>query len=318
MTIKARLVGQGSALPPQRITNIDLEQRLDTTNDWIVQRTGIQARRIAIDGQLTSDLAVAAANDALQSAGIPATDLDTIILATTTPDRTFPATATTVQARLGAHQATAFDLQAVCSGFIFGLSLVDSLIRSQSAKNILVIGAETMSRLLNWNDRSTAVLFGDGAGAFVFTAAEGAQGILSVKTRSDGRHAEFLCVNGGIPQGTIGTITMNGKEVFRHAVTNMHAIATQTLATAGYTIADLDWLIPHQANARIIEKVGEQLGIPPEKVILTVGEHGNTSAASVPLAFCAGRADGRIQPGNLVLLEAMGAGFTWGGCLIRV
>jgi 3-oxoacyl-[acyl-carrier-protein] synthase-3 len=318
MRLKARLIGQGSALPTQRVTNTDLEQRLNTTNEWIVQRTGIKARHIASEGQMTSDLAIAAAEEALQTAGISATALDTIILATTTPDRTFPATATKVQAYLGAHQATAFDLQAVCSGFIFGLSLVDSLIRSGSANNILVIGAETMSRLLDWNDRSTAVLFGDGAGAFVFTADKGEHGILSVKTRSDGRHTGLLCVNGGVPQGTIGTITMNGREVFRHAVTNMHTIALETLAAAGHNVADLDWLVPHQANARIIENVGEQLGIAPEKVILTVEEHGNTSAASVPLAFYAGRTDGRIQPGNLVLLEAMGAGFTWGACLIKV
>lgn len=318
MRLKARLIGQGSALPTQRVTNTDLEQRLNTTNEWIFQRTGIKARHIASECQMTSDLAIAAAEEALQTAGISATALDTIILATTTPDRTFPATATKVQAYLGAHQATAFDLQAVCSGFIFGLSLVDSLIRSGSANNILVIGAETMSRLLDWNDRSTAVLFGDGAGAFVFTADKGEHGILSVKTRSDGRHTGLLCVNGGVPQGTIGTITMNGREVFRHAVTNMHTIALETLAAAGHNVADLDWLVPHQANARIIENVGEQLGIAPEKVILTVEEHGNTSAASVPLAFYAGRTDGRIQPGNLVLLEAMGAGFTWGACLIKV
>lgn len=318
MRLKARLIGQGSALPTQRVTNTDLEQRLNTTNEWIFQRTGIKARHIASEGQMTSDLAITAAEEALQTAGISATALDTIILATTTPDRTFPATATKVQAYLGAHQATAFDLQAVCSGFIFGLSLVDSLIRSSSANNILVIGAETMSRLLDWNDRSTAVLFGDGAGAFVFTADKGEHGILSVKTRSDGRHTGLLCVNGGVPQGTIGTITMNGREVFRHAVTNMHTIALETLAAAGHNVADLDWLVPHQANARIIENVGEQLGIAPEKVILTVEEHGNTSAASVPLAFYAGRTDGRIQPGNLVLLEAMGAGFTWGACLIKV
>lgn len=318
MRLKARLIGQGSALPTQRVTNTDIEQRLNTTNEWIFQRTGIKARHIASECQMTSDLAIAAAEEALQTAGISATALDTIILATTTPDRTFPATATKVQAYLGAHQATAFDLQAVCSGFIFGLSLVDSLIRSGSVNNILVIGAETMSRLLDWNDRSTAVLFGDGAGAFVFTADKGEHGILSVKTRSDGRHTGLLCVNGGVPQGTIGTITMNGREVFRHAVTNMHTIALETLAAAGHNVADLDWLVPHQANARIIENVGEQLGIAPEKVILTVEEHGNTSAASVPLAFYAGRTDGRIQPGNLVLLEAMGAGFTWGACLIKV
>jgi 3-oxoacyl-[acyl-carrier-protein] synthase-3 len=316
--MRAQLIGVGAYLPPQRVDNAMIAERLDTNDEWIRQRTGIAARRIAAPEQLTSDLATEAARAALKNAGIDAAALDRIIVATTTPDRTFPATAALVQAKIGAANAAAFDIQAVCSGFLYGLSLVEALIQSGQAKTVLLIGAETMTRLLDWTDRGTAILFGDGAGAFVFKAGQGDAGILATRIHSDGRHAGELTTDGGASQGTIGTLRMNGKEVFRHAVQNLSDVAMETCAAAGLPLNAVDWLVPHQANARIIEQVAQRVGIPAEKIIVTVSEHGNTSAASVPLAFAEAWYDGRIKPGQVVLCEAMGGGFTWGGCVLRI
>jgi len=324
MTLRALVAGCGAYLPERVLTNDELARRLDTSDEWIRQRTGIGERRIAADGQLTSDLAVAAARRALKRAGMSGSDVDLIVLATATPDRTFPATATKVQAQLGMKRGAAFDVQAVCSGFIFALATADNAIRLGQARTALVIGAETFSRILDWQDRNTCVLFGDGAGAVVLRGVplEGdprtARGILSTHLHSDGAHYNLLYVDGGpSTTGTAGFLRMEGREVFRHAVQRLAEVVDEALEANGYTGRDLDWLVPHQANRRIIEGMGKKLGLPLEKVVITIDRHANTSAASVPLALAQACGDGRIQPGHLVLLEAMGGGLTWGASLVR-
>ena len=321
--IRSRVIGCGAYLPENIVSNDDIAKLVDTSDAWIRDRTGIRERRIVRDGEKTSDLALAASRAALMDAGIDAGEIDIIICCTTTPDETFPATATVVQARLGMAHGAAFDLQAVCSGFIYGLSVADNFIRGGQARTILLIGAESMSRLLDWSDRSTCVLFGDGAGAVVLQAYDGRgdnsdQGVLNTKLFSDGRLHDMLYVDGGPSStGTTGHLRMQGKEVFRHAVTNIAAAITASTDAAGIEIADIDWFVPHQANQRILDGTARKLGIPPEKVISTVAVHGNTSAASVPLALVTAVQDGRIKKGDLVLLEAMGGGFTWGAALLR-
>ena len=321
--IRTKVIGSGAYMPANIVTNDDLAKRVDTSDEWIRERTGIRQRHIVADGEKTSDLALAAARAAIQDAGIDVSDLDMVICATTTPDETFPATATIVQSKLGMTRGAAFDLQAVCSGFIYGLSVADNMIRGGQARTVLLIGAESMSRLLDWTDRTTCVLFGDGAGAVVLQAYEGRgdnadQGILNTRLFSDGRLHDMLYVDGG-PSSTqsTGHLRMQGKEVFRHAVTNIAAAITASADAAGVAVADIDWFVPHQANQRILDGTGRKLGIPGEKVISTVAMHGNTSAASVPLALETAVRDGRIKRGDLILLEAMGGGFTWGAALIR-
>jgi 3-oxoacyl-[acyl-carrier-protein] synthase-3 len=322
--IRSVLSGSGAYLPEKVLTNDDLAKILDTDDEWIVARSGIRKRHIAADGQLTSDLALQAAQRALEDAGCGADEVDLIVLATATPDETFPATATRVQAELGMTRGAAFDVQAVCSGFVYGLAIADNFIKAGQAKRVLVIGAETFSRILDWQDRGTAVLFGDGAGAVVLEAGEGEgttndRGILCTKIHSDGRHHDLLYVDGGPSSSKqVGNLRMQGREVFRHAVKNLAAVVHETLDEVGLTTQDLDWLVPHQANKRILDSTAKKLGLSPEGVIVTVEEHANTSAASVPLALDQGRKDGRIQAGQLILMEAMGAGFTWGGCLVRL
>jgi 3-oxoacyl-[acyl-carrier-protein] synthase-3 len=296
---------------------------VDTSDEWIAARTGIRQRHLVADGEKTSDLSLHAARAALADAGLTGGDLDLIILATTTPDETFPATATAVQAALGMNHGYAFDMQAVCTGFIYGLAMADSLICTGQATKALVIGAETFSHLLDWQDRTTCVLFGDGAGAVVLERAEGTgsaadRGILASKLHSDGRHHDALYVDGG-PSSTqsTGHVRMAGREVFRHAVANMADVVHETLEAAGLTLADIDWLVPHQANKRILDATAKRLGLDPGKVIITVDRHANTSAASVPLALAEGVGDGRIKRGDMVMMEAMGGGFTWGACLAR-
>jgi 3-oxoacyl-[acyl-carrier-protein] synthase-3 len=323
MVIRSRLLSAGSYLPAKIITNDELAKTVDTSDDWIQQRTGIRQRHIAADGELTSDLAVKAAEQALANAGLTGADLDCIVLGTTTPDHTFPATATKVQQRLGMHHGFAMDVQAVCSGFVYALTIADNFIRLGQAKRALVIGAETFSRILDWQDRNTCVLFGDGAGAVILEAAEGKgdnsdQGILTTHLFSDGRHYDALFVDGG-PSATktTGVVHMEGKEVFRHAVTNLAASIDAAIAAAHIAPGDVDWLVPHQANQRIIHSMGQKLKLPPEKVVVTVDRHANTSAASIPLALAEAVNDGRIQRGDLILMEAMGGGFTWGSALVR-
>jgi 3-oxoacyl-[acyl-carrier-protein] synthase III len=321
--IRTRVIGCGAYLPERIVTNDDIAKLVDTSDAWIRDRTGIRERRIVKEDEKTSDLALAAAEAALKDAGIRADAVDTIICCTTTPDETFPATATVVQARLGMTKGVAFDLQAVCSGFIFGLTVADNFIRCGQSRRLLLIGAESMSRLLDWTDRSTCVLFGDGAGAVVLEAHKGRgdisdQGVLSTKIFSDGRMHDMLYVDGG-PSSTqtTGHLRMQGKDVFRHAVINIAEAITACADAAGVKVSDIDWFVPHQANQRILDGTARRLGIAPGKVISTIAEHGNTSAASVPLALVAAVRDGRIKKGDLVLLEAMGGGFTWGAALLR-
>ncbi len=321
--LRSVVVGVGSYLPERRVTNADLEKMVDTTDEWIVKRTGIRSRHLAAEGETTSMLATKAAQRALDAAGLGAEDIDLIIVGTATPDYTFPSTATQVQAALGITRGVAFDLQAVCSGFVFAVATADKFLLSGSHKRALVIGAETFSRLLDWNDRTTCVLFGDGAGAIVLEAQEGEgsvadRGVLTSHLRSDGRHREKLYVDGGpSTTGMTGHLRMAGKEVFRHAVGMVTDVMIDAFAATGYTADDLDWFVPHQANERIIDASAEKLGIAPEKIVKTVSQHGNTSAASIPLALAAACADGRIKQGDLVMIEAMGGGFTWGSALIR-
>jgi len=321
--IRSHVMGCGSFLPRTILTNAELAKRVDTSDEWIRERTGIQQRHIVAKGEMTSDLALQAARNALHDAKIDAHDLDLIVVATTTPDETFPATATRLQARLGMKRCAAFDVQAVCSGFIYGMAVADNFIKAGQAKTVLVVGAESMSRLLDWKDRTTCVLFGDGAGAVVLQAHRGHgnhsdRGVLNTKLYSDGRLHDLLYVDGG-PSSTqtTGHLRMQGKEVFRHAVTNISAAITASVEEAGFKISDIDWFVPHQANQRILDGTARKLGIPASKVVSTVAQHGNTSAASVPLALAAAVQDGRIHKGQLVLLEAMGGGFTWGASLIR-
>ena len=324
MTVTRSVVlGCGSYLPRHVLTNLDLARKVDTSDAWITQRTGIRERRIAAPGEHTSDLAVAAARDALNGAGVEAQSIDLIILATSTPDNTFPAAAVSVQAGLGITHGAAFDVQAVCSGFIYGLAIADGLIRTGAFRRALVIGAETFSRLLDWSDRSTCVLFGDGGGAVVLeaTAQPGRRedrGILTTQLRSDGRFKDKLYVDGGPSStGTVGHLRMEGREVFKHAVAMISDVVEGAFAASGYGAADIDWFVPHQANKRIIDGSAHKLGIAPEKIVTTVDRHGNTSAASIPLALSVAVKDGRIKAGDLVLLEAMGGGFTWGAVLMR-
>ena len=324
MTIRSVFSGVGAYLPEKVVTNQDLAQRVDTTDEWIVERSGIRKRHIAAEGELTSDLAIAATRQALAAAGRDGRDVDLFVVATATPDNTFPATASKVQAALGRPGVPAFDVQAVCSGFVYALAVADNFIKAGQSKAALVIGAETFSRILDWTDRTTCVLFGDGAGAMVLRAEaedEGtpARGILSTHLHADGRHQDLLYVDGGpSTTQTVGHLRMVGKEVFRHAVVNLAAVVHEALEANGLSAADVDWIVPHQANRRILDGTAKKLGIPAEKVIVTVDRHGNTSAASVPLAFAEAVADGRIRPGQLVLLEALGGGFTWGSALLRL
>ncbi len=320
---RAIIEGVGSYLPERVLTNRELAGMVDTSDEWIVERTGIRERRIAAPGELTSDLAVAAAKAALAHAGTETDEIDLVLVATSTPDQTFPATATAVQAKLGITRGAAFDLQAVCSGFVYALTTADAFIRSGQATNVLVIGAEAFSRILDWTDRTTCVLFGDGAGAVVVKAWHGSgnlgdRGILAGRLRSDGRYADKLYVDGGVSStGTIGHLRMEGREVFKHAIVNMTAIMDETLAAAGAKPDDVDWFVPHQANIRILEGTARKFGIETGRVVITVDRHGNTSAASVPLALDVAVKDGRIKRGDLVLMEAMGGGFTWGAVLVR-
>ena len=324
-TRRSIIVGSGSALPRRCVSNAELTQTVDTSDEWIVERTGIRFRHIAGEGETTGTLATEAARKALDAAGIEPSKVELIILATATPDQTFPATATKVQDALGCNRGIAFDVAAVCSGFLYALSVADSMLRSGMASSALVIGAETFSRILDWEDRTTCVLFGDGAGAIVLEAREvdesdpAAPGILGCQLHADGSHGELLYVDGGpSTTGTVGKLRMKGREVFRHAVVNLSQVLGDVLNTAGMTAADLDWVVPHQANARILDATARKLGLPPEKVIVTVDRHANTSAASVPLAFDLAVRDGRIKPGHLVMFEAMGGGFTWGASLARL
>jgi 3-oxoacyl-[acyl-carrier-protein] synthase-3 len=321
---RSTLTGFGGYLPERVMTNDELAKTVDTSDEWIVERTGIHCRHIAANGQATSDLAFEAAKAALVSAGADAAEVDMIILATATPDETFPATATKVQQMLGMTRGAAFDVQAVCTGFIFALATADNFIKVGQAETILVIGAETFSRILDWTDRSTCVLFGDGAGAVLLRAGEGDgssqdRGILSNSLHSDGSKHDLLYADGG-PSTTqnAGVVKMEGRQVFKQAVTNLAAVVGETLEGTGLTISDVDWLVPHQANRRILDSTAKKLGMPEGKVVITVGDHANTSAASVPLALSTAVADGRIKPGDLVMMEAMGAGMTWGACLARI
>ena len=321
--LRSRIIGCGSYLPEKVLTNDDLVKTVDTSNAWIVERTGITQRHIAAKDELTSDLALAAAERAMKAAGIGADELDLLVLATSTPDNTFPATAAKVQARLGMYHGTAFDVQAVCAGFICALTVADNFLQSGQAKTAMVIGAETYSRILDWNDRTTCVLFGDGAGAAVLSAEEmpgnpSDQGVLAVRMHSDGRHYNALYVDGGVSSSqTAGYLRMQGKEVYRHAVVNLAAVAGEALDAAGLTSDEIDWLVPHQANTRIISAMAKKLDMPMEKVVVTVNQHGNTSAASIPLALDVGVNDGRIKVNDVLLLPAFGGGFTWGSVLLQ-
>jgi 3-oxoacyl-[acyl-carrier-protein] synthase-3 len=325
MTIRAILAGTGSALPARRVTNEELAAQVDTSDEWIVERTGIRARYVAGEGETTATLAAEAARKALADAGLDASEIGLIVLATATPDQTFPSSATKVQALLGIDDCVAFDVAAVCSGFLYALSVAESMIRGGTTKAALVIGSETFSRILDWEDRATCVLFGDGAGAVVLTAEDGpedpaeARGVLAAKLHADGRHNALLYVDGGpSTTQTVGKLRMKGREVFRHAVVNLAAVLTEVLEAVNLTPADIDWLVPHQANARILDATAKKLDLPPERVVVTVDQHANTSAASVPLALDVAKKDGRLKPGDLLVLEAMGGGFTWGAAVIRL
>ncbi len=322
MTLYSQVTGCGSYLPSRVVTNAELAERVDTTDEWIRQRTGIRERRMAADGELTSDLGGNAAEEALAMARLSGADLDLIVCATATPDETFPATATRIQERLGMRQGAAFDVQAVCAGFIYALAVADNFVRLGQARNALVVGAETFSRILDYDDRSTCVLFGDGAGAVVLQAAEGngaiESGVLSTHLYSDGRHHDALYVDGGPSStGTVGHVRMEGREVFRHAVVRMAEAIDAALMANGLNPGDIDWLVPHQANLRNIEAMARRLNLPSDRVVVTVDRHANTSAASIPLALCEAVGDQRIRSGDLILMEAMGGGFTWGSALVR-
>jgi 3-oxoacyl-[acyl-carrier-protein] synthase-3 len=323
VTIRSVVRGIGSYLPERVLTNAELARKVETSDEWIVQRTGIHQRHIAADNQKTSDLGTIAAQRALADAKLSISDIDMIVLATSTPDETFPATAVTIQKNLGMRHGSAFDLQAVCSGFVYAMATADGFVRTGLARNMLVIGAETFSRIVDWNDRTTCVLFGDGAGALVVGAEEGKgtladRGILRSSLRSDGTYREFLYVDGGPSSGPeVGHVRMEGREVFKHAVGMIAEVVEDAFKATGLGPDDISWFVPHQANARIIEASARRLNIGMEKVVLTVGQHGNTSAASIPLALSTAVADGRIKRGDVVLLEAMGAGFTWGSVLLR-
>jgi 3-oxoacyl-[acyl-carrier-protein] synthase III len=319
MTRRAIIAGTGSALPARRVTNQELAERVDTTHEWIVERTGIHARHLAGDGETTATLATEAARRALAAAGIDAATIGLIVLATATPDQTFPASATRVQTALGIDDCIAFDVAAVCTGFLYALSVADNMIKGGMADHALVIGSETFSRILDWEDRATCVLFGDGAGAVVLSAEESdGRGILATRLHADGRHNDLLYVDGGVSTtGTVGKLRMKGREVFRHAVVNLAAVLGETLEAAGHAVGEIDWVVPHQANKRILDATAKKLGLDPAKVIVTVDQHANTSAASVPLALDAAVRDGRIKRGDLIVLEAMGGGFTWGAAVVR-
>jgi 3-oxoacyl-[acyl-carrier-protein] synthase-3 len=321
--LRSVVLGCGSYLPRKVVTNADLSRMVDTSDEWITQRTGIRERHVAGEGETTAQMGIEAARAALAAAGVDASSIDLVVLATSTPDNTFPASAVAIQAGLGITKGAAFDLQAVCSGFVFALATVDSLLRTSAFKRALVIGSETFSRILDWNDRTTCVLFGDGAGAVVVESqlqngTREDRGILTSHLRADGRYKSKLYVDGGPSlTGTVGHVRMEGRAVFKHAVAMVSDVIEDSFKASGYGAADIDWFVPHQANKRIIDDTAHKLGIPPEKVILTVEKHGNTSAASIPLALSVGVADDRIRRGNLVLLEAMGGGFTWGAVLLR-
>ncbi|MBK6801451.1 beta-ketoacyl-ACP synthase III [Novosphingobium sp.] len=322
MTLRSVLLGTGSALPRRAVSNAELASQVDTSDEWIVERTGIRNRHIAGEGETTATLAIDASRAALAAAGIEGSTIDLIVLATATPDQTFPATATIVQDAIGANGGIAFDVAAVCSGFLYAMGVADSMLRTGMARRALVIGSETFTRILDWEDRTTCVLFGDGAGAVVLEAREGTEdgpGLIVTKLHADGAHNELLYVDGGpSTTGTVGHVRMRGREVFRHAVVNLATVLGEVLDHTGLTAEDIDWVVPHQANQRILDATAKKLGLPPEKVVVTVDRHANTSAASVPLALDTAVRDGRIKPGHLVMLEAMGGGFTWGACLIRM
>lgn len=319
--IRSVLLGTGSALPKACVSNDELAKRVDTSDEWIRERTGITQRYIAAEGETTGSLGAEAAQAALDDAGLTIADIDLIVLATATPDNTFPATATQVQMRLGGKGFPAFDVGAVCSGFLYALTTADAMLRSGMAKRAIVIGAETFSRILDWEDRTTCVLFGDGAGAFLIEAqdvADEGAGIIASRLHADGEHGEMLYVDGGpSTTGEVGKLRMKGREVFRHAVSNLSSVLKEVLEEAGNEPGDVDWVVPHQANFRILDATARKLGLPMEKVVVTVDQHANTSAASVPLAYDVARRDGRIKKGDLVMLEAMGGGFTWGASLLR-
>lgn len=318
MTVRSVVAGVGSALPKRQVTNAELASQVDTSDEWIVERTGIRNRYIADAGETTATLAHDAALKALEHAGIEAGAIDLIVLATATPDQTFPSSATKVQAMLGIPDCIAFDVHAVCTGFLYALTVADSMLRSGSAATALVIGSETFSRILDWEDRATCVLFGDGAGAIVLKSEDSDRGILSTKLHADGRHNDLLFVDGGpSTTQTVGKLRMKGREVFRHAVVNLADVLNEVMASAGLESSEIDWVVPHQANARILDATARKLGLPPEKVIVTVDRHANTSAASVPLALDTAVRDGRIKRGDLIVLEAMGGGFTWGAAVLR-
>ena len=316
--IRAAIIGTGSALPRRRVSNDELAETVDTSDEWIAGRTGIRARYIAGEGETTATMGAEAARAALAMAGVTPEEVGLIVLATATPDQTFPASATKVQDLLGIADCVAFDVAAVCSGFLYALSVAESMIRGGTAETALVIGSETFSRIMDWEDRSTCVLFGDGAGAVLLRATEEERGVLSVALHADGRHNQLLYVDGGpSTTGTVGKLRMRGQEVFRHAVVNLAAVLTESLDKAGLGAADIDWVVPHQANRRILDATARKLGLPETKMVMTVDEHANTSAASVPLALDVAVRDGRIRPGHIVVLEAMGGGFTWGAAVLR-